>query len=326
MISSKNDHVFIHDLSDLTLKIIFGAWWASINIGLKGPIAWNNSSHAPLCRSYLHCEIEETGHPDIRCIVCHQVLHHPSEHGTSSVGKHLLAKAPIATSNDLTESEVTELTSSMVDETALAILKRQGSWGITIVSSQSQIIFVIQVIPYWTKWQTKHSKLAAKEFETSVFHRDTWNRCIMSGCVSAHIPWNTISNLELRRSCKALRDDLVLPSATTLSNICQSQYEQSVDAIKKQLPWWKKVSLAVDGWTSTNKPAITSVIAYNINQDWALHNVQLAFDEVDCQFFSGFKRWLKMTGQGPIYWSKDSGRFEECAWSFSAYRQLFAWS
>jgi len=38
--------------------------------------------------------------------------------------KHLLAKAHIAKLNELTESEDTELTSSTVDESALAILKR----------------------------------------------------------------------------------------------------------------------------------------------------------------------------------------------------------
>jgi hypothetical protein len=64
------------------------------------------------------------------------------------MGNHLLAKAHIAKLNELTESEVTELTSLTVDETALAILKSQGSRGITIVSSLSKIIFDIQVVPY----------------------------------------------------------------------------------------------------------------------------------------------------------------------------------
>jgi len=56
------------------------------------------------------------------------------------MGKHLLAKAHIAKLNELTESEVTELTSSTVDEAALAILKRKGSHGITLVSSQEKFI------------------------------------------------------------------------------------------------------------------------------------------------------------------------------------------
>jgi chaperone required for assembly of F1-ATPase len=84
----------------------------------------------------------------------------------------------------------------------------------------------------------------------------------MLGFVSAHIPWNAISNLELRRSYEALRDDLVVPSATTLSNICRREFALTVDAIKKQLPLRNKVSLALDGWTSTKKLRIQSVIAY----------------------------------------------------------------
>ena len=60
----------------------------------------------------------------------------------------MLAKANIAKLNVLRESEVAELTSSPVDETALAIIKRQGSRGISIVRSLSQVIFDIQVVPY----------------------------------------------------------------------------------------------------------------------------------------------------------------------------------
>ena len=59
------------------------------------------------------------------------------------MGKHLLANLYITKLYELTKSEVTELTSSMIDETALAILKGQGSQGITIVSLQSKFIFHI---------------------------------------------------------------------------------------------------------------------------------------------------------------------------------------
>ena len=46
----------------------------------------------------------------------------------------MLAEAHIVWLNKLTESEVTEPTTSIVNATALAILKRQGSRGITIES------------------------------------------------------------------------------------------------------------------------------------------------------------------------------------------------
>jgi len=148
IISSKNEGDFIRDLWDLTLQIIFDDLWASMNVGSKRHIAWKNSRHAPSWRFYLHCGIEETGSPGIMCIVCHQVVRNPSEHGTSSMGKHLLANAHIAKLNELTGSEVTEFTSSTVDETALAILKRQGSRGIIIVSLQRKTIYDIQFNPY----------------------------------------------------------------------------------------------------------------------------------------------------------------------------------
>jgi len=177
----------------------------------------------------------------------------------------------------------------MVDETALAILKRQGSRGITIVSSQRKIIFDIQLDPNWPKWPTNPSKLAATDFEISEFHQDTWNRYLMLGFVSAHIPWNAISNLKLRLSYKALRNDLVLPSTRTLGNICQREYALTVDAIKKQSPSRNNVSLALDGWSSTKVLVITSVITYYMDQNWALREVQLSFEKVDCLFFSRFE-------------------------------------
>jgi hypothetical protein len=58
MITSYNECVFIRDLSDLTLQIIFNAWWASMEVGSKQPVTWYNFGHAPSWRFYLHCGIE----------------------------------------------------------------------------------------------------------------------------------------------------------------------------------------------------------------------------------------------------------------------------
>ena len=147
MISSTNEHAFMHPLSDLTLQIMFDSWWASLIGDLQRPIPWNRSRQAPCWRFYLHFGSKETGSPGIIFIVWHQVLQHPSEHGTSAIGTNMLARAHIAKVNKLTELEFTELTSSTADETALPILKRPWSWGITILSSRRKIIFDIQVDP-----------------------------------------------------------------------------------------------------------------------------------------------------------------------------------
>jgi len=109
-----------------------------------------------------------------------------------------------------------------------------------------------------------------------------WNRYLMLRFVSAHKPWNAISKLELRPSYKALRDDLVLLSATTLSKICRRECALTVDAIKNQLLARNKVSLTLNRWTSPHKLPITTVIAYYMDQNWALREAPLTFDDVDC--------------------------------------------
>jgi hypothetical protein len=71
-----------------------------------------------------------------------------------------------------------------------------------------------------------------------------------------------------------------------------------------------QVSFALDGWTSTNKLAIMMVMANSMDRPWVLQEVQLAFDEVDGLFFSHFKIYLRMIGQGLTYWHRGSGAFE----------------
>jgi hypothetical protein len=95
-----------------------------------------------------------------------------------------------------------------------------------------------------------------------------------------------------------------------MSTICWREYTLTVDAIKKQLPSRNKVSLALDGWTSINKLAITSVITYYMDRKCDLREVQLAFDEINSLFFSNFESSLRITGQGSAYRSMASWTFE----------------
>jgi hypothetical protein len=148
MISSRNGHVFIGDLSGLTLQVMFAALWTSINVCSKHPTAWNNSRHECSWHSYLHSAIKETSNTGIIFIVCHEVLRHASENGINSMGKDLLAKLHIVMFNKLSQSDDTQLTSSTVNKTAFSILLRQGSQGIPVVSSKRKFIFDIRVSAY----------------------------------------------------------------------------------------------------------------------------------------------------------------------------------
>jgi len=64
----------------------------------------------------------------------------------------------------------------------------------------------------------------------------------MLGFVSAQIPWNARSIMNLRWSYKALHDELVLPSDSTQNNIFRGEYALTVDAIHKQLRSQNQVS------------------------------------------------------------------------------------
>jgi hypothetical protein len=51
IISSKNDCSWNHDLSDLTVQVIFDTSWAAKNGGSQRPIALINCSYVSLCNS-----------------------------------------------------------------------------------------------------------------------------------------------------------------------------------------------------------------------------------------------------------------------------------
>jgi hypothetical protein len=106
------------------------------------------------------------------------------------------------------------------------------------------------------------------------------------------------------------------PSASNLINICRKAYLLTVDAIKKKLRSGNEVSLALNGGISTNRLFITSVTAYYMDQNWALQEVQLTFEECDCHFFWFPKSRLRIIGQGSTYWGKASDTFER---RFSAF-------
>jgi len=146
LIFLETECVFIRVSSNHTFQNICAACWAFKDVGLKRSIALDNSRHAPLWHFCLQGRIAKTSSPGFIFIVWHQVLCHISEHGTSSMGKHLLAKAHLAKLNNFTKLEYKDLTSSAVKETTLAIQTRQGTQAIATVSSQRKFIFDILVV------------------------------------------------------------------------------------------------------------------------------------------------------------------------------------
>jgi hypothetical protein len=154
-------------MTDGTFQIIFNTWHASINVGLKCLIAWKSSRYSQSWPFSMLCRIEDTSNPGIRCMICYPVLQHTSEHMISSMGIHLLAKVQMAKSSELTESEVSELKRTTVDETALAIANTPGSHGITIVRLQKKLScdsFVVLILTSLAETTIKTSSTGHPNF------------------------------------------------------------------------------------------------------------------------------------------------------------------
>jgi len=130
----------------------------------------------------------------------------------------------------------------------------------------------------YLNWLTKYSKLAANNIITAENHQSTSNCHLILKCLSADIPWNIISNLEQQGSYNLLPSELVVPSASTLSNMCHRECTLTLDAIMKQFPSRNNDSLTVDSWTSTNKLTKMLVLTYHMDWNETLQEVQLGFD------------------------------------------------
>ena len=90
----------------------------------------------------------------------------------------------------------------------------------------------------------------------------------------------------------------MLPSATTLTIICWRDYALTMYAMQKQLPSQNQVCLALDGWISRNKLTIPSIIAYYIDRNWALHEVQLTTNVVVHLLSSDRESWFQIIRPG----------------------------
>jgi len=53
-----------------------------------------------------------------------------------------------------------------------------------------------------------------------------------------------------------------------------------VDDIRTCLPAAGKISLAADTWTSTNKLAFLTIVAYWISDSWQIEEVLIGFEEI----------------------------------------------
>ena len=96
----------------------------------------------------------------------------------------------------------------------------------------------------------------------------------------SHIPLSVISDPYFRRLLLFTRNDLKLPSRSTVQRLLMREYQLAVKAIATLIPMDRKISIAIDAWTSPNKLAILSIIGYFVTSDWRLAEIQLGFEQI----------------------------------------------
>ena len=87
------------------------------------------------------------------------------------------------------------------------------------------------------------------------------------------ILFNILTNPELHRILFSLKPDVIIPSVSILCRLLAMEYEKTTNEIQDNIPEGQKVGLALNGWISGNKLAISLVIIYYISKNWELREV-----------------------------------------------------
>jgi hypothetical protein len=107
-----------------------------------------------------------------------------------------------------------------------------------------------------------------------------FDRFLLEAILATNIPFNAVNNVTFRRVFQYLKQDVLVPSPTTIRQRLQSLCKETEEKIRAEIPPTVKISLAADAWTSPNKIAFLGVVGYWITDDWQLRQVLLGFERI----------------------------------------------
>jgi hypothetical protein len=95
-----------------------------------------------------------------------------------------------------------------------------------------------------------------------------------------NIPFRNADHNQMRKLFKMLRSTVDCPNADRLRKDLSKEADKVREQIKEELRGIKKVSLALDGWTSPNKLAFLAIVVYYITPDWKYRHALIAFEQL----------------------------------------------
>jgi len=221
----------------------------------KKKIRWNSDLRGTEVWKYFQqcadCLGSAIGTPSVMCIMCRKVLAHPSGTGTSSM-------------HDNNRSS--------------ACLKSRKINGYDGWAGSPLGIDVLTLLEKGTK--TGNRRRIIDLATPAGFSQHDFEEYFLKAFLATNLAFNCSNTLAFRRVFKYIRPGVKIPSPTILMWHLKRLGKSTVDDIRTCIPAPGKISLAADIWTSPNKLAFLSIVAYWISDSWQMEEVLIAFEEI----------------------------------------------
>lgn len=116
------------------------------------------------------------------------------------------------------------------------------------------------------------SFLSLPSFSLSVFHD-----YLLSFILEANLPFRLVEHDSFRKLLSLCRPNIEIPHRTYIKTSLLQRFDAMQKGLLRDLPSSRKISLALDCWTSPNHYAFLAITGYFISNDWRYCEVLLAF-------------------------------------------------
>lgn len=115
--------------------------------------------------------------------------------------------------------------------------------------------------------------------ETSIpiFSQAAFQDALLRFILDANIPFRTVELESFQELLQICRPSVQLPGRTQLRTLITDRATTARQQILKHIPSGRKISIALDCWTSPNRLAFLAILGYFITDDWEYKEVLLAF-------------------------------------------------
>jgi hypothetical protein len=96
--------------------------------------------------------------------------------------------------------------------------------------------------------------------------------------VHSRLPFRTIEHEAFRDMLKLCRPSVNIPGRTHLAKLIEKHSSEVKERLLDDLPEKRKVSIALDCWTSPNGLGIMAVLCYYVTDDWKLVEKLISFE------------------------------------------------